>query len=55
MARPLGMTGRGLRLGMARPGAVVVAPTPPAQPLLVTETGSIVVTETGAGIATESA
>lgn len=55
MARPLGMTGCGLRLGMARPGAVVVVSTPPTQPLLVTETGSIVVTESGAGIAAESA
>lgn len=55
MTRLLGVTGRGLRLGLARPGAtVVVAPTPPAQPLLITESGSILVTESGAGIATES-
>jgi hypothetical protein len=49
------MTGRGLRLGIGRPGAAVVAPVPPAQPLLVTDAGDVIVTESGARIATESA
>lgn len=53
MARPLGMTGRGLRLGIARPGAVVAVPTPPAQPALVTEAGVAIVTESGVRIAVE--
>jgi hypothetical protein len=54
MARPLGMTGRGLRLGIGRPGAVVATPTPPpAQPLLATDSGEPIVTENGDRIATE--
>lgn len=53
MARPLGVTGRALRLGIARPGGVVVAPAPPAQPTLVADNGDAIVTESGDRIAVE--
>jgi hypothetical protein len=53
MARPLGVTGRGLRLGIGRPGTAVVVPTSPSQPMLVTEAGDVIATESGDRIAVE--
>ena len=56
MARPLGLTGRGLRLGISRPrtGSVPL-PVPPSPPHLIAETGDAIVTGDGNTIATESA
>ena len=56
MRRPVGLSGRRLRLGLAASGPAVALPPPPptAQPLLVSELGFVLVTETGAAIAVES-
>jgi hypothetical protein len=56
MGRPLGITGRGLRLAISRPGTASVAiPPAPSPPHLVTEAGDAIVTSDSDTIATESA
>lgn len=55
MPRSFGLAGRGLRIGVSRPGFVVAAPPTAGLPQLATETGDVVVTESGAAITTETA
>jgi hypothetical protein len=56
MARPLGLTGGGLRLIISPTGRPIPpSPPPPAVPLLTTELGDVLVTELGEPIALESA
>jgi hypothetical protein len=59
MARPLGLTGGGLRLIISPTGRPIPPspppPPPPAVPLLTTELGDVLVTELGEPIALESA
>ena len=41
MARALGLAGRGLRIGVSRPGAVVASPSPPAStPISATDSSA---------------
>jgi hypothetical protein len=54
MPRPLGLTGRGLRLSPQLRVVAAAAP-PPSPTLLVTESGDLLVTESGDRIAAESA